>query len=130
MRTLGMDPVEVLVAPRVIALVLMLPVLTFVADIMGLLGGGVVAYVFLEISPQTYLQRVDAAIDTSTFFVGIIKAPFLAMAIAIIGCLEGMRVSGSAESVGERTTSSVVKSIFTVIVLDALFAIFFTAVDY
>jgi len=130
MRTLGMDPVEVLVAPRVIALVLMLPVLTFIADIMGLLGGGVVAYVFLEISPQTYLQRVDAAIDTSTFFVGIIKAPFLAMAIAIIGCLEGMRVSGSAESVGERTTSSVVKSIFTVIVLDALFAIFFTAVDY
>ena len=73
---------------------------------------------------------MDAAIDTSTFFVGIIKAPFLAMAIAIIGCLEGMRVSGSAESVGERTTSSVVKSIFTVIVLDALFAIFFTAVDY
>lgn len=130
MRTLGMDPIAVLVAPRVIALVLMLPVLTFVADIMGLLGGGVVSYVFLEISPQTYLQRVDAAIEPSTFFVGIIKAPFLAMAIAIIGCLEGMRVTGSAESVGARTTSSVVKAIFTVIVLDALFAIFFTAVDY
>lgn len=130
MRTLGMDPIAVLVAPRVIALVLMLPVLTFIADIMGLLGGGAVSYVFLDISPQTYLQRVDVAIAPNTFFVGIIKAPFLALAIAVIGCLEGLRVTGSAESVGERTTSSVVKAIFTVIVLDALFAMFFTAVGY
>lgn len=130
MRTLGMDPIAVLVAPRVIALVLMLPVLTFVADIMGLLGGGTVAYFMLDISPQTYLQRVDAAVAANTFFVGLIKAPFLAMAIAVIGCLEGLRVTGSAESVGERTTSSVVKAIFTVIVLDALFAMFFTAVGY
>jgi len=130
MRTLGMDPISVLVAPRVIALVLMLPVLTFIADIMGLLGGGAVSYFFLDISPQTYLQRVDAAVESNTFFVGLIKAPFLALAIAVIGCLEGLRVTGSAESVGERTTSSVVKSIFTVIVLDALFAMFFTAVGY
>ncbi|MGD1935745.1 MAG: ABC transporter permease [Candidatus Phaeomarinobacter sp.] len=130
MRTLGMDPIAVLVAPRVIALVLMLPVLTFIADIMGLIGGGAVSYFMLDISPQTYLQRVDAAVASSTFFVGLIKAPFLAMAIAVIGCLEGMRVTGSAESVGERTTSSVVKAIFTVIVLDALFAMFFTAVGY
>ena len=130
MRTLGMDPIAVLVAPRVIALVLMLPVLTFIADIMGLIGGGTVSYFLLDISPQTYLQRVDAAVAPNTFFVGLIKAPFLAMAIAIIGCLEGLRVSGSAESVGERTTSSVVKAIFTVIVLDALFAMFFTAVGY
>lgn len=130
MRTLGMDPIAVLVAPRVIALVLMLPVLTFIADIMGLLGGGVVTYFALDISPQIYLQRVDVAVASNTFFVGLIKAPFLAIAIAVIGCLEGMRVTGSAESVGERTTSSVVKAIFTVIVLNALFAIFFTAVGY
>lgn len=130
MRTLGLDPIAVLVAPRVIALVLMLPVLTFVADIMGLLGGGIVAWSLLDISPQIYLQRVDIAVDANTFFVGLIKAPFLALAIAVIGCLEGLRVTGSAESVGQRTTSAVVKAIFTVIVLDALFAMFFTAVGY
>jgi len=130
MRTLGLDPIAVLVAPRVIALVLMLPVLTFVGDIMGLMGGGAVAYAMLDISPQIYIQRVEVSVATNTFLVGLIKAPFLALAIGVIGCLEGLRVTGSAESVGARTTSSVVKSIFTVIVLDAVFAIFFTAVGY
>lgn len=130
MRTLGLDPIAVLVAPRVIALVLMLPVLTLIADIMGLLGGGVVGWLLLDMSFITYFQRVDAAVDTSSYLVGLIKAPFMALAIAVIGCLEGLRVTGSAESVGERTTSSVVKAIFTVIVLDALFAMFFTAVDF
>ena len=130
MRTLGLDPIAVLVAPRVIALVLMLPVLTLVGDAMGLLGGGVVGWLLLDMSPQVYLQRVDAAVETSSYLVGLIKAPFMAFSIAVIGCLEGLRVTGSAESVGARTTSSVVKAIFTVIVLDALFAMFFTAVDY
>ncbi len=130
MRTLGLDPIEVLVAPRVLALVFMLPVLTFLADLMGLLGGGMVALFMLDMSLQTYIQRVDAAVEVSAFMVGLIKAPFMAMAIAVIGCLEGLRVGGSAESVGQRTTSSVVKAIFTVIVLDALFAMFFTAVGY
>lgn len=130
MRTLGLDPIAVLVAPRVIALVLMLPVLTLIADIMGLLGGGVVGWLLLDMSFITYFQRVDAAVDTSSYLVGLIKAPFMALAIAVIGCLEGLRVTGSAGSVGERTTSSVVKAIFTVIVLDALFAMFFTAVDF
>ena len=88
------------------------------------------AWSLLDISPQIYLQRVDIAVDANTFFVGLIKAPFLALAIAVIGCLEGLRVTGSAESVGQRTTSAVVKAIFTVIVLDALFAMFFTAVGY
>lgn len=130
MRTLGLDPIAVLVAPRVIALVLMMPVLTFFADVMGLLGGGAVVYFLLDMSPQLYLARVDQAVGTTTFFIGLVKAPFLAFAIAVIGCLEGLRVTGSSESVGARTTSSVVKSIFTVIVLDAAFAIFFTAVGY
>lgn len=130
MRTLGLDPMAVLVVPRVIALVVMLPILTLIADVMGLLGGGVVAWVLLDISPQAYVLRVDGAVDAPSYLVGLIKAPFMAMAIAVIGCLEGLRVSGSAESVGQRTTSSVVKAIFTVIVLDALFAMFFTAVDF
>ena len=129
MRTLGLDPMEMLMLPRILALVVMLPFLTFIADIMGLLGGGLVLWGMLDMSPGVYMIRLREASEFWTFGVGILKAPFMALVIALIGCYSGMKVTGSAESVGQQTTQSVVKSIFVVIVLDALFAIFFTAMD-
>ncbi|MBX3493106.1 MAG: MlaE family lipid ABC transporter permease subunit [Parvibaculum sp.] len=129
MRTLGLDPMDMLVVPRVLALIVALPLLTFVANIMGLIGGGVVVQLMLDMSPGVYIQRVQEAVGFWTFGVGIVKAPFMAATIALVGCRAGMSVTGSAESVGAQTTRSVVRSIFLVIVLDALFAMFFTAVD-
>lgn len=129
MRTLGLDPAEMLMVPRVLALVITLPFLTFVADLMGLLGGGLIVWAMLDMSPGVYVLRLREAADFWTFGVGIVKAPFMALVIALIGCYSGMKVTGSAESVGQQTTQSVVKSIFVVIVLDALFAMFFTAMD-
>ena len=129
MRTLGLDPIELLVVPRVLALIIMLPLLTFYADLMGLLGGGIYAWLGLHISPSSFVERVNLSIDLGTFAVGMIKAPIFAAIIAICGCFEGMSVHGSAESVGQRTTRSVVESIFLVIVFDALFSIFFSEIN-
>jgi len=126
MRTLGLDPMDMLVVPRVLALVVMLPLLTFIANMMGLLGGAMVVWFMQGTSPDIFIVRLKEAADFWTFGVGMIKAPFMALVIAIIGCYSGMKVTGSAESVGLETTRSVVKSIFMVIVLDALFAVFFT----
>jgi phospholipid/cholesterol/gamma-HCH transport system permease protein len=128
MRTLGLNPMDMLVVPRVLALIVTLPLLTFIGDIMGLIGGGVVALTQLHMSPAVYIERLNGAVEFWTFGVGLLKAPFMAVAIAIVGCQAGLSVTGSAESVGSQTTRSVVASIFLVIVLDALFAIFFTAV--
>lgn len=128
MRALGLDPIEVLVVPRVLALMLMLPCLTFFSDMMGLLGGMVMSWVTLGIPPDVFMNRLAAAVGWKTFFVGIVKAPFFAVTIAVVGCLEGLRVSGGSESVGQRTTASVVKGIFLVIVLDAAFSIFFATI--
>lgn len=128
MRALGLDPIEVLVVPRVLALMLMLPCLTFFSDMMGLLGGMVMSWVTLGIPPDVFMNRLAAAVGWKTFFVGIVKAPFFAVTIAVVGCLEGLRVSGGSESVGQRTTASVVKGIFLVIVLDAVFSIFFATI--
>ena len=128
MRTLGLDPVEMLVVPRVLALVITLPLLTFVGDIVGLIGGGVAVGTMLDTTPDAYLVQLRAASGFWTFGVGLLKAPFMALVIAMIGCRAGLNVTGSAESVGRQTTSSVVQSIFMVIVLDAAFAIFFTGV--
>lgn len=125
MRTLGLDPIEVLVLPRVLALVLTLPLLGFVAAIMGLAGGGMVCWVALDLSPVQYVVQVHNVVTPITFWVGIIKAPFFAVVIAMIGCFEGLKVEGSAESVGLRTTSSVVLSVFSVIIIDAIFSIVF-----
>jgi phospholipid/cholesterol/gamma-HCH transport system permease protein len=127
MRTLGLDPMDMLVVPRVLALVLMLPLLTFIADIMGLLGGAMVVWEMQGTSPGVFIVRLREASDFWTFGVGLVKAPFMALVIALIGCYSGLKVTGSAESVGTQTTKSVVKAIFMVIVLDALFAVFFTA---
>ncbi len=129
MRTLGIDPIETLVLPRVLALVIMLPILTFYSDIVALLGGGIFAWLSLNISPSAFIRGLNNAITLDTFMIGMYKAPFFAAVIAIAGCFEGMRVRGNAESVGEHTTRSVVESIFLVIVLDALFAIFFSSID-
>lgn len=128
MRTLGLDPMQMLVLPRVLALVIVLPLLTFIADIMGLIGGGVVAMTQLNMAPTVYIERLRDSADFWTFGVGLVKAPFMALAIGLIGCRSGLDVTGSAESVGAQTTRSVVNSIFLVIILDAVFAMFFTAV--
>jgi phospholipid/cholesterol/gamma-HCH transport system permease protein len=125
MRTLGLDPIEVLVLPRVLALLLMLPVLGFVADIAGLVGGALMSWVELGVSPGMFITRLYETTDVWHLAIGFIKAPFFALIIGIVGCYEGMRVEGSAESVGRLTTTSVVLSIFLVIVADAVFSIFF-----
>ncbi|KRW61712.1 ABC transporter permease [Pseudomonas sp. TTU2014-080ASC] len=123
-RTLGLNPLELLVLPRVFALLIALPILTFIAMISGLLGGAVVSALSLDISPAMYLAMLQEDIELRHFYVGLGKAPLFAFLIAVIGCLEGFKVTGSAQSVGERTTSSVVQSIFVVILLDALAALF------
>ena len=124
-RTLGLDPMELLVLPRVLALLVALPMLTFLAMISGIIGGGVVCAVALDISPAMFLSLLQSDIGVQHLLVGLVKAPFFAFLIAAIGCLEGFKVSGSAESVGAHTTSAVVQSIFVVIVLDAVAALFF-----
>ena len=125
MRTLGLEPIEILVLPRVLALVITLPLLTFIADLMGLLGGGLMAWVTLDISPAVYIERLNQSVGLWSFFIGMIKAPVFAFIIAMIGCFEGLKVVGSAESVGQQTTRAVVEAIFLVIVFDAIFSIFF-----
>jgi len=130
LRVMGLDPIEVLILPRILALIIGLPLLTFLASIAALLGGGVTAWVYGDISPDVFLTRLKAAIAFNTFMVGLIKAPFMAMIIGIIATLEGLAVAGSAESLGRHVTSSVVKAIFMVIVLDGLFAMFFAAIRY
>jgi phospholipid/cholesterol/gamma-HCH transport system permease protein len=126
LRTLGLDPVEVLVLPRLFGLVLTLPLLVFFADAMGLLGGGLMTWASLGITTPQFLEQLRGAITEWTLWVGVIKAPFFAAIIAMIGCYEGFNVTGSADSVGRLTTQSVVESIFVVIVADAAFSILFS----
>ena len=123
LRAQGLDPIALLVLPRVLALLLTLPLLTFIAMLSGLLGGAVVGLLSLEISPAQYLAIVQE-VPVRHLLIGLGKAPLFALLIALIGCLEGFKVSGSARSVGEHTTSSVVQSIFVVILLDAIAALF------
>lgn len=129
-RTLGLDPVDLLVIPRLLALVVMLPLLTFVAMVFGLLGGLTVGAYGLDIPPPQYLSRMQDTMEVRHFIVGLVKAPIFAVVIALIGCLEGLQVQGTAQSVGERTTSSVVQAISMVIVLDALAAIWFMEMNF
>jgi len=124
-RTLGMDPIELLVGPRLIALALMLPILAVCAMVAGLAGGLVVSVLSLGIPIELFISRVADMIELKHYLVGLVKAPLFAAVIALIGCLEGFKVGGTAQSVGERTTSAVVQSISLVIVIDALAAIFF-----
>lgn len=129
LRVMGFDPIEVLVVPRVLALVISLPMLTFIGSMAALFGAALVSWGYGGITPDVFLQRLKGAIDLDQFNVGMIKAPFMAATIGVVACLEGMRVGGSAESLGEHTTASVVKAIFLVIVMDGLFAMFFASID-
>lgn len=124
-RTLGLDPIELLVIPRLLALLVALPLLSFVAVIAGGIGGVVVCALSLGITPDLFYSRLEETIEVRHFITGLSKAPLFAFVIALIGCLEGFKVAGSAQSVGERTTSSVVQAIFLVILIDALAAVFF-----
>lgn len=124
-RTLGLDPIDLLVIPRLLALIFTLPLLTFIAMIAGLAGGVTVGAFDLDIPPQMYLARMHETIQLRHFLVGLSKAPLFALVIGLIGCLEGLKVSGTAQSVGERTTSSVVQTISLVIILDAIAALWF-----
>jgi phospholipid/cholesterol/gamma-HCH transport system permease protein len=126
LHTLGLDPVEVLVLPRVLGLVLTLPLLVFYADAMGLIGGALMSLATLGITIPKFLDQLRSAITEWTLWIGVIKAPFFAWIIAMIGCFEGFNVTGSAESVGRLTTQSVVEAIFVVIVADAAFSILFS----
>jgi phospholipid/cholesterol/gamma-HCH transport system permease protein len=130
LRTMGLDPIEILVVPRILALLIGLPLLTFISEMAMLFGGGVVAMGYGGVSPEVFLSRIQNVIGVNTFVVGMVKAPFMALVIGVIACVEGMAVAGSAESLGERTTSSVVKAIFMVIVVDGLFAMFFATIRY
>jgi phospholipid/cholesterol/gamma-HCH transport system permease protein len=129
LQTLSLDPIEVVVAPRVIALVLVLPILAFISAIMGLVGGALMAWAELGISPGVFQARLVDAVHPNHFLVGMVKAPFFAAIIGIIGCFEGMKVKGDTESLGRLTSRSVVFAIFTVILVDALFSIFFALID-
>jgi phospholipid/cholesterol/gamma-HCH transport system permease protein len=128
LRTMGFDPVEVLILPRILVLIVALPVLTFLGSMAALYGGGLVAWLYGGISPDIYIARLTEAISLTHFEVGMIKAPFMGLVIGIVACAKGLRVKGSAESLGIQTTNSVVESIFLVIVLDGLFAIFFASI--
>ncbi|HYB56378.1 MAG TPA: ABC transporter permease, partial [Alphaproteobacteria bacterium] len=130
MITLGLDPIEVLVLPRTLALVLTLPLLTFYADIMGLAGGCLMAISTLDLTIAQFLKQLQTSVAIEHFWVGMYKSPVFAFVIAMIGCYEGLNVERSAESVGRQTTKSVVEAIFLVIVLDAVFSIFFTKIEY
>lgn len=128
METLGLSPVDVLVIPRLVALFIALPLLVFFGDMLGLLGGAVISVVYLDLSFGQFLVQLKDAVDFWDFGTGLMKAPVFAYVIALVSCHQGLQVSGSAESVGIRTTASVVQSIFLVIVLDAIFAIFFAEI--
>jgi phospholipid/cholesterol/gamma-HCH transport system permease protein len=126
MRTLGLDPVEVLVMPRLLGLGLTLPLIVFYADFAGLFGGALMSWLVLDISPPAFLSQLKSAVTVGTLWVGVVKAPFFAAIIALIGCFEGLNVQRSAESVGRLTTQSVVEAIFFVIVTDAAFSVVFS----
>lgn len=126
LRTIGLDPVEVLVLPRVLALVAVMPLLAFYADMMGLLGGAVMATVALDISFVQFMRQLNGAVSMWSFWIGIIKAPLFAFFIGLVGCFRGLRPIRDAAAVGRATTSAVVESVFLVIVLDAVFSILFS----
>ncbi len=128
LRTMGFDPVEVLILPRIIALIIAVPLLSFLGSIAALYGGGLVAWLYGGINPTVFISRLRDAISLQTFEVGMIKAPFMALVIGLVACVEGLQVQGSAESLGTKTTDSVVKSIFLVIVVDGAFAMFFASI--
>jgi phospholipid/cholesterol/gamma-HCH transport system permease protein len=130
MRTIGVVPNEALVVPRVLAAVIMMPLLGIYASLIAVIGGGLLCWAVLEIPPITFIARLREVTPITDFYVGLIKAPVFGAIIAISGCFQGMRVSGNAEQVGRKTTAAVVQAIFLVIVLDAFFAVFFSSIGW
>ncbi|MEX0956238.1 MAG: ABC transporter permease [Rhizobiaceae bacterium] len=130
LTVMGLNPIGVLVFPRLLGLIVAIPCLTVVANFAALAGAMVIAQYYSGIPPQAFIDRLHAGIDLSTILAGMIKAPFMALIIGIIAAVEGMKVEGSAESLGRHVTASVVKSIFVVIVVDGFFAIFYAAIDF
>ena len=128
MRTLGLDPATVLFVPRILALLLMLPILGLIANLMGLFGGALMSWIVLGISPSLFRTRLIQGTELSHVFVGLVKAPVFALIIGVVGCHAGMQVAGNAESLGRMTSNAVVTAIFAVIVADAMFSIFFAQV--
>ncbi len=128
MQTLGIDPAHALFVPRILALILMLPILGLVANVMGLLGGGIMSYLVLDISPGIFLVRLIEGTDVSNVFIGLVKAPVFAVIIGVVGCNAGMQVGSNAESLGRQTSNAVVQAIFAVIVADAIFSVFFAEI--
>jgi phospholipid/cholesterol/gamma-HCH transport system permease protein len=128
LSTMGLDPVSVLILPRVLALIVALPILAFLGAMAALYGGGLVCWLYGGMSPVIFIARLREAVSVTHFEVGILKAPFMALAIGLVAACEGLKVKGSAESLGQQTTASVVKSIFLVIVLDGVFAVFFASI--
>jgi phospholipid/cholesterol/gamma-HCH transport system permease protein len=130
MRTIGVSPIEALVIPRLIATVVMMPLLAFWAMLMALLGGGIFVWLSLGIPPLTYIQRLQEVTPITDLWIGLIKAPVFGFIIALAGCFQGMLVESNSEEVGQRTTTAVVQSIFLVIVLDSVFAVFFSSIGW
>ncbi|MFM7028421.1 MAG: ABC transporter permease [Chakrabartia sp.] len=130
MRTIGVSPIEALVIPRLLAAVIMMPLLGFYSTVVSIIGGGLFCWISLEIPPVTFVQRLQEVIPLTDLWVGLLKAPVFGAIIAMTGCFQGMQVSGNAEEVGLKTTAAVVQAIFLVIVLDAFFAVFFTQIGW
>ena len=130
MRTIGVVPAEALVVPRVIAAVIMMPLLGIYASLMSIIGGGILCWIVLDIPPATFVQRLREVTPMTDFWIGMIKAPVFGAIIAMAGCFQGMQVKGNAEQVGLKTTAAVVQAIFLVIVLDAFFAVFFSEIGW
>ncbi len=130
MRTIGVVPVEALVIPRIIATVIMMPLLGLYASLVAIIGGGLFCWMTLDMPPATFVQRIREVTPLTDFYVGMVKAPVFGAIIALAGCFQGMRVHGNSEQVGLKTTAAVVQAIFLVIVLDAFFAVFFTEIGW
>jgi phospholipid/cholesterol/gamma-HCH transport system permease protein len=130
MRTIGVSPMEALVVPRVLATVILMPLLGFYAALLAILGGGVFIWADIGIPPGTFIQRIREVVPMTDLWQMLIKAPVFGMIIAMAGCFQGLQVVGNAESLGLKTTSAVVQGIFLVIVLDAFFAVFFTSIGW
>ena len=130
MRTIGVSPIEALVVPRMLAAVVMMPLLSFYSMIVTLVGGGIYVWIDLGIPPLTYIERLQEVVPLRDLWVGMIKAPVFGFIIALTGCFQGMLVAGDSEQVGIRTTNAVVQAIFLVIVIDAVFAVFFSQIGW
>ncbi|WP_114227257.1 MULTISPECIES: ABC transporter permease [Sphingomonas] len=130
MRTIGVSPIEALVIPRLLSAVAMMPLLAFWSMLLSIAGGGLFCWIGLDIPPITYIQRIAEVVPTTDLWVGLIKAPVFGFIIALAGCFQGMLVANDSEQVGLKTTAAVVQSIFLVIVLDAVFAVFFSSLGW